>query len=111
MLDSPILGSRSNDGAKGIHQFAAGTVVQSQRQNHSGVAAGCIESPIHVPLDILGKVLLAADVLQANVVLVERGNFGPEISSQQPHEESDFGCWTLPVFFGERVKRKSVDMD
>ena len=33
------------------------------------------------------------------------------IAREVVHEESDFGCWTLPVFFGERVKRKSGDMD
>ena len=55
----------------------------------------------------VGKFLLAADIFQANVVLVERGDFRLQIAAEQSHQKSDFALGPLlPVLFGERVERE-----
>ena len=56
--------------------------------------------------------MLAADVFQANVVLVKCWNFLLQVSAEQAHEKVHFAPRTLlPIFFRESVKREGGNFD
>src|SRR5271157_2184442 len=51
--------------------------------------------------------MLASDIFQADIVLVERLDLRLEIAAQKAHQEVDFRLRTLlPVFLGEGVERQ-----
>jgi len=54
----------------------------------------------------------ASDVLQADVVFVEGGDFLFQVAGQELHQEGDFGFGAaLPVFFGEGIQSEGRDAD
>ncbi len=76
------------------------------------IVRGAVSSPGHALLDIVRKFVLSADIFQADVVLVKRGDLGLEVAAQQAHQKINFTSWSLlPVLFGKRVKRKSGNAD
>ncbi len=75
-----------------------------------GVAGRRFARPFHALLYVLRQFVLAADVFEADVVLVERGNFGLQVAAQQAHQKVDFALGALlPVFFGKSVKGERGD--
>jgi hypothetical protein len=94
------------DAAHGVHQLCAATVTQRQHQREAGI--------VLQPLDALGELVLggarhlvdAPDGSQADVVLVQFLDLGPQIEFQQMHQGGDFGPWPVPVLTGERVERQ-----
>src|SRR5229473_4651544 len=56
--------------------------------------------------------MLASDVLQADIIFVERLDFRFEIAAQKSHQEIDFRLRTLlPVFLGEGVESQRRNSD
>src|SRR5258707_13002238 len=56
--------------------------------------------------------MLASDVLQADIIFVERLDFRFEIAAQKAHQEIDFRLRTLlPVFLGEGIERQRRNSD
>src|SRR5208337_5570752 len=56
--------------------------------------------------------MLAADVLQSDIVFVERLDFRLEIAAQKAHQEIDFRLGALfPVFLGESIERQRRNAD
>ena len=56
--------------------------------------------------------MLSSDVFQANVVLVQGGDFRLQIAAQQAHQEIDFAARTLlPVLFGKGIQRQPGNSD
>src|SRR5579864_2230531 len=107
MIEAAILGGCVHDRTEGVYQFTTGAIVQRQRQHHSRVAGCGVAGPVHAMLYFCRQFVLPPDVFQANIVLVERGNFRLQIAAQQPHEEADFARRTLlPVLFGKCVERE-----
>ena len=83
MLEAAILRSRIDHGAERVHQFAARAVVQRQREHHAGIVRGALARPGHALLHIVGQFLLPANIFQADIVFVQRGDFRLEIAAQQ----------------------------
>src|SRR5260370_19610700 len=56
--------------------------------------------------------MLAPDVFQSDIILVERLDFRFEVAAQKAHQEIDFRLRTLlPVFLGEGVERQRRNSD
>src|SRR5207253_2393828 len=51
------------------------------------------------------------NVLQPDVVLVERRHFLLQVAAEQGHQEVNFTARTLPVFFREGVQREGRDVN
>src|SRR6202034_2167543 len=98
---------RVHDGAERVHQFAARAVVQRQRQHHTGVPRRRLARPGHALLYVVGKFVLSPNIFQADIVLVQGGNFRLQIAAQQSHQKVDFAFRALlPVLLGKGVERE-----
>ena len=107
MVQTAVAGGGVHDGPKCVHQFGARAVVKRQGQHHAGIARRRIPRPCHLLLHRRRQLVLASDVFQANVVLVEGGDFGFQIAAQQAHQEIYFAAGTLlPVLFRKRIQRQ-----
>ena len=106
VLDAAVARGFANQRVEAIDQLGARTVVERQRQHHAGIALGHLARPRHALLDFLRQLLLAADVLQPDVVVHQRRQFHLQVAAQQVHQEFDFALGTLPVFCGERIQRE-----
>ena len=112
MIQAAIARGRVHDRAERIHQFGACAVVERESQHHAGVVRCGLARPLHLLLHRGRQFVLASDVFQANIVLVQRGNFCFQIAAEQTHQEIDFAAGTLlPVLLGKRVQRERGNAD
>ena len=112
VIESAIAGRRLGERAERVDDFAARAVVERKRQNHAGIGAGRIARLGHFALHDFWQFMLAPDVSQPDVVVVERADFGFQVVAQKPHQEIDFRLRPLlPVLLGERVKRQRGNAD
>ena len=112
VVQSAIVGRGVHNGSEGVHQFHARAVIQGQREHHARVLCRCLPRPFHALLHCLRQLVTAADILQADVVLVERGDFGLQVASQQAHEEVHLaGRALFPILRGKGIEgeRRQVD--
>src|SRR5437870_7069479 len=112
MLDSAVARGSRQHRVKSINQFRSRAVVESERQNHAGVARSLLARPFHFFLHRRGKLVLSPDILQADVVLVQSGDFLFQVAGEQLHQEIHFGFGAaLPVLLGKGVKRERGNAD
>ena len=112
MIQTAVARRGIHDGPKCVHQFGARAVIQRQGQHHAGIARGRIPRPSHLFLHRRRKLVLASNVFQPDVVLVEGRNFRLQIAAQQAHQEIDFAAGTLlPVLFRKRVQGQPGNPD
>src|ERR1700724_3294667 len=58
---------------------------------------------------ISSECVLPSELLETNIVLVQGGNFGPEVAAQQPHQETHFALGPLPILFGKSVEGNGLN--
>ena len=81
MIQAAILRGFVDHGAERIHQFTAGTVVQCQGEHRAIVLGRARACPFHALLHIFRQFMLPADIFQADIILVESGDFGFQIAA------------------------------
>ena len=79
--EAAISGCRLRQRAKRINDFAARAVVQSQRQQHSCIFRRCATCLFHFALYRFRQLALAPNVLQTNIIFVERFNLRFQIAA------------------------------
>jgi hypothetical protein len=91
--------------ANGVDDFSTRAVIESERERGAGVALGLLGGPAHGVLNFIGQLGDAADVGDADVVVVHPPDVGYQIGAQQAHEEADFRFRPAKAV----LKRKGVE--
>ena len=96
-----------DEGAGGVDDLGAGTVVEGESEGGAGVFGRLLGGPLHGVLHLLREFMRAADVCHADVVVVHALDIGEQVAAQELHEEVDFIFGAAEVVF----EREGVEGD
>ena len=98
-------GEVGEDAADGVDDLGAGAVVEREGKGGAGVFGGGLGGPLHGVLHLLGKIVGAADVGHADVVVVHALDVADEVALEELHEEADLCLGAAQIVF----ERKGVE--